>query len=120
MPEQQRGGDRAHAAGDGVSATPSIAATAGSTSPARPPSGVALVPTSMTVVPGRRDRADHAGPADGGDQDVGLAGDRGEVRGPRMADGHGRVPVEQQVGDRLPTTTERPTTTACLPRSSTW
>jgi hypothetical protein len=37
--------------GTGLSA-PATSATFGSTSPARPPSGVAFVPTSMTVVPG--------------------------------------------------------------------
>ena len=37
--------------GTGLSA-PATSATFGSTSPARPPSGVALVPTSMTVAPG--------------------------------------------------------------------
>ena len=37
--------------GTGLSA-PATSATFGSTSPARPPSGVAFVPTSMTVAPG--------------------------------------------------------------------
>jgi DNA-binding Lrp family transcriptional regulator len=37
--------------GTGLSA-PATSATFGSTSPARPPSGVAFVPTSMTMVPG--------------------------------------------------------------------
>ena len=46
--------------------------------------------------------ADQPGPADRRDEDVGLPGDRGEVRGARVADRDGGVPVEQQVRDGLP------------------
>src|SRR5580693_10396631 len=45
--------------------------------------------------------ADQPGAADGRDQDVGLAGDGGQVDRPRVADGDGGVPVEQQVGGGL-------------------
>ena len=46
--------------------------------------------------------ADQPGPAGRRDQDVGLPGDRREVRGTRVADRHGGVAVEQQVGGWLP------------------
>ena len=46
-------------------------------------------------------RSDEAGAADGGDEDVGLASDCGEVARLRVADGDGRVLVQQQHGDGL-------------------
>src|ERR1700733_10082335 len=102
MPEQQRGGDRAHAArdrgqrdpvdsGDGLVHVAREAAVGG---------GVGADVDDRGAggdVPG----ADQGGVAHRGDQDVGLAGDRGEVSGARMADGDGRVSVEQQQGGRV-------------------
>jgi hypothetical protein len=46
-------------------------------------------------------RRDEAGAADGGHQNVGLAGDRAQVARLRVADGDGGVLVEQQHGRRL-------------------
>ena len=47
-------------------------------------------------------RADQPGAARRHHEHIGLDGDSGEVPGPGMADGHGRVAVEQQVRQRLP------------------
>ena len=44
---------------------------------------------------------DHARASHGGAEDVGLTGDLGEVRGPRVADGNGGIFLQQQQGQRL-------------------
>ena len=44
---------------------------------------------------------DHARATDGGDQDVGLAADRGQITGARMRDGHRAVRAQEQLRHRL-------------------
>ena len=46
-------------------------------------------------------RANQRLPADRCDQDLRLAGDFGEITGPRMADGHGGVGVQKEHSHRL-------------------
>ena len=106
--------------GTGVSAA-AIPATAGSTSPASPPSAVAFVPTSMTVVPGET----CPGPirparpaATTRTSACRVIAGRSVVREWQMVTVAFRSSSRCATG--LPTTTERPTTTACLPDSSTW
>ena len=61
------------------------------------------MPTSITTAPGLTASAPSSfGTPDGGDEDVGAAADGVEVAGPRVADGDGRVRVEQQPRDRHP------------------
>ena len=60
------------------------------------------MPTSMSVAPGLDHlRRDEAGPADGGNQNVGLPRDRRQVARLRVANRNGGVLVEQQHRDGL-------------------
>ena len=61
-----------------------------------------VVPTSTTAAPGlTNSRVTNAGPADRGHEDVGRRRDARQIDGARMADRHGRVPVQQQQRHRL-------------------
>ena len=61
------------------------------------PASPRLMPTSITTAPGLTISAPTSrGDAHRGDQHVGLAADRGEVAGARVAHGHRRVGGEQQ------------------------
>jgi hypothetical protein len=100
--EQQRRGDRADTAGNGRESV-------GDTGHRRiDVAGQAAV--RRRVGPHVDDRgaggdvtgADESGPAGRGDEDVGLAGERREVSGPRVADRHGGVPVKQQMRGGFP------------------
>src|SRR5580692_4957784 len=81
--------------GTGVSRPAMPVTAAASTSPARPPSGAGLVPTSITTVPGATKSAPIS-PARRPHQHLGFAAHRGQVPGPRVADGHGGIPGQQQ------------------------
>ena len=92
--------------GTGVIAPATSAASSKATSPTS-----RLLPSSArhavdADVDHRRARldpvaADHLGPADGGDDDVGAAHDVGQVAGSRMGDGDGALSPEQQLRHRL-------------------
>ena len=77
-----------------------------------------LMPTSMTVAPGFTYSAvDQLGPANGGDQDVGLPGDCRQVGSAAVGlTTVASTPLAPSSSARgRPTRNERPTTTAVLP-----
>ena len=89
--------------GTGVMSAARSRAAANSTSPTSLPSAMRLVPTSMTTAPGliQAPRIELRA-ADRRDQHVGARRPRPRrSRGARVADGHRRVALEQQEGDRL-------------------
>ena len=106
--------------GTGLSA-PATTATAGSTSPASPPSAVALVPTSMTTAPG----ATYEGPINPARPAAATRTSAVEVTEARstVREWHTVTVASRPISScatGLPTTAERPTTTARRPLSATW
>ncbi len=106
--------------GTGLSA-PAISATSGETSPASPPSGKALVPTSMTVAPTAtcsRPISPARPAATTSTSAVAVTLARSLVREWQTVTVASRESSSCATG--LPTTAERPTTTARRPLNATW
>jgi hypothetical protein len=100
---------------------PATPATAGSTSPAIPPSAVALMPTSITVAP----TATYPGPINPGRPAATTRTSASRVTDARstVREWHTVTVASRPISScatGLPTTAERPTTTARRPLSATW